>query len=40
LFLPRTTRGRDAILLRDLLPIAAVLDWNKQRRLWAERIGA
>ena len=34
LFLPRTERGRDPIILRDLQPIAAVLDWREQRRLW------
>ena len=34
LFLPPTVRGRDAILLADLMPIAAALDWRKQRRLW------
>jgi hypothetical protein len=36
LFLPRTQRGRDPIILRDLQPIAAVLDWCQQRRIWAE----
>jgi hypothetical protein len=35
LFLPRTLRGRDPIPLWRLLPIAAALDWRKQRRLWA-----
>jgi hypothetical protein len=35
LFLPRTTRGRDAIKETDVRQIAAVLDWRKQRRLWA-----
>jgi hypothetical protein len=34
LFLPPTARGRDAILLADLMPIAAAIDWRKQRRLW------
>ena len=34
LFLPRTEHGRDPIVLRDLLPIAAAADWKKQRRLW------
>ncbi len=37
LFLPRTERGRDRIILADLQPIAALLDWRKQRRRWAER---
>jgi hypothetical protein len=35
LFLPRTERGRDRIILRNLLPIAATLDWGQQRKLWA-----
>jgi hypothetical protein len=34
LFLPRVTRGRDPLHLRQLQPIAATLDWQKQRRLW------
>jgi hypothetical protein len=34
LFLPPTPRGRDAIILADLQPIAAAFDWRKQRRLW------
>jgi len=34
LFLPRTERGRDAIHLRQLQPVAAVLDWRQQRALW------
>jgi hypothetical protein len=36
LFLPRTVRGRDPLQLRQLQPIAAVLDWRKQRQLWRE----
>ena len=36
LFLPRTVRGRDHLQLRQLQPIAAVLDWQKQRQLWRE----
>jgi len=36
LFLPRTQRGRDPIILADLLPIAAAIDWRKQRRLWRQ----
>lgn len=35
LFLPRTERGRDMVKEIDLRPIAATLDWRKQRRLWA-----
>jgi hypothetical protein len=34
LFLPRTERGRDPIHLRQLQPLAAVLDWGQQRNLW------
>ena len=34
LFLPRIERGRDPVILHDLLPIAAAADWTKQRRLW------
>lgn len=34
LFLPRTERGRNAIVLRDLQPIASIVDWRKQRVLW------
>src|SRR5262245_57583808 len=33
LLLP-TLRGRDAVILADLMPIAACIDWRKQRRLW------
>jgi hypothetical protein len=36
LFLPRTERGRDRIILAELQPIAALLDWRQQRRRWAE----
>jgi hypothetical protein len=32
--LPRTERGRDPIILRDLQAIASTVDWCKQRRLW------
>jgi len=34
LFLPRATSGRDPIHLRQLLYVAAVLDWRKQIVLW------
>jgi hypothetical protein len=40
LFLPRTEHGRDPIHLRLLQPIAAALDWKKQRRLWGELVAA
>jgi hypothetical protein len=39
LFLPRTERGRDAIVLRDLQPIASIVDWRKQRLLWQQLLG-
>lgn len=35
LFLPRTQRGRDPIIEKDVRPIAQTLDWRKQRRIWA-----
>ena len=38
LFLPRVTRGRDPVHLRQMQPIAATADWGKQRRLWAELV--
>ena len=34
LFLPATERGRDAVLLSHLLPIAATADWSSQRKKW------
>jgi hypothetical protein len=34
LFLPRTERGRDPIRETHIRPIAAELEWRKQRRLW------
>jgi hypothetical protein len=34
LFLLRTVRGRDPIVLRDLQSIAQQLGWEKQRALW------
>ena len=40
LFLPPTQRGRDPIILADLMPIAATLDWRKQRRLWRQLLPA
>jgi hypothetical protein len=36
LFLPPTEKGRDPIHLGQLQPLAAVLDWRQQRRLWQE----
>jgi hypothetical protein len=40
LFLPPTVRGRDPIILADLMPIAAAFDWRKQRRLWRKLLPA
>jgi hypothetical protein len=34
LFAPPTVRGRDPISLRQVQPIAQMLDWRRQRRLW------
>ena len=36
LFLPRTQHGRDLLRERMIRPIAAILDWRKQRRMWDE----
>jgi len=36
LFLPLTQRGRDPLILADLMPIAAAFDWRKQRRQWRQ----
>jgi hypothetical protein len=35
LFLPKTTKGRDPIREKDLRPIAAIPQWNRQRKMWA-----
>ncbi|TWU30731.1 hypothetical protein [Novipirellula artificiosorum] len=34
--LPRTIQGRDAILEREVRPIAKTLDWDDQRKMWAD----
>src|SRR5262249_36145133 len=34
LFLMSPPRGRDGITLRQVLPIAALLDWHEQRQRW------
>jgi hypothetical protein len=36
LFLPPSPRGRDPIHVRLLQPIASLLDWQMQRRRWAD----
>jgi hypothetical protein len=38
LFWPPTERGRDPVILHDLLPLAAAYDWRKQRKMW-RRLG-
>ena len=39
LFLSAVERGREQITERSLRPIAAELDWTKQRRMWKELCG-
>jgi hypothetical protein len=39
LFLTRPAQGRDPMHLARLQPVAAVLNWRRQRRLWRERFG-
>jgi len=34
LFSQRPARGRQALTIRQLLSVAAVLDWHEQRRRW------
>jgi hypothetical protein len=36
LFLPPMLRDRDPIILANLMPITACIDWRKQRRLWRQ----
>ncbi len=38
LFLPTFERGRNALTEKQLRPIAAMPNWNKQRQMW-QRIG-
>ncbi len=38
LFLPRTQRGRDPIILHQLQMIASTSEWPKQRRMWQELV--
>ena len=39
LFLPRVHRGPDPITERDLRPIVAQPDWQKQRQMWRQLTG-
>ena len=32
--MPRTLVGRDAVILRDVLPIASTKEWAEQREMW------
>lgn len=36
LFLPPVARGRDPVVLRDVLTVAAEPDWRRQNVLWRE----
>jgi hypothetical protein len=40
LFLNPTLTGRDRLKLRDLQPIAQVLDWHEHRVLWRKLLGS
>ena len=40
LFLPLVTSGRDRIRESDVRPIAAVCDWEVQRRMWQQLCAA
>jgi hypothetical protein len=37
--LPLVERGRDPVTERDLRPIAAEMDWRRQRRMWCSLTG-
>jgi hypothetical protein len=39
LFLPPVERGRDPVVLRDVLPTTVIADWRKQRKMWRELVG-
>jgi hypothetical protein len=39
LSLPGVERGRDPVILAELQPIAAELDWAKQRKMWRRLTG-
>jgi hypothetical protein len=38
LFLPATVGGRDPIALRQVQPIAQMLDWRRQRARWRKLV--
>ena len=37
LFLPKTLRGRDPVCARDVIALAAEVDWGRQREEWKSR---
>lgn len=39
LSLPRTTKGRDPIQYRHILPLTQEPEWSNQRRMWQEIFG-
>ena len=39
LYWPPTVRGKDRVQMRQVLPIAALPDWKKQRQRWLELRG-
>ena len=38
LLLPRTERGRDPIREHHIRPLTGILDWRRQRKMWARLI--
>lgn len=40
LFLPEVVEGRDPVVERHLRPIAAVIEWDRQRAMWRRLVEA
>jgi len=40
LTMPAPESGRDPVTEKQLRPVAAMLDWGQQRKMWAEVKGA
>jgi hypothetical protein len=40
LHLPRVLEGRDPLVLRELQPLAGLLDWHAQRSRWRQLKGS
>jgi hypothetical protein len=40
LFLPERTEGRETIAERNLRPLARIVSWSRQRRLWRQLAGS